>query len=108
MVVVCYGLNDACSGQSGLDGYRESLRGIFRKLNDSGAEVILMTPNLRINDICYECPDKMIENCALNIAANENEGWLERYIDAARGAAAECGVKVCDCYRSGRSCATTA
>ena len=99
LVVVCYGLNDACSGQGGLDSYRESLRGIFKKLNDSGAEVIFMTPNLRINDICYECPDKMIENCALNIAANENEGWLEGYIDAARGAAAQCGVKVCDCYR---------
>ena len=97
LVVVCYGLNDAGRGENGIEKYDESLRAIFAKVKASGAEVIFLTPNLRINDPDYRCDDKVLENCRRGISENERAGWLDKYLDRARKAAVDCGVPVCDC-----------
>ena len=89
--------NDAGRGESGIEKYDESLRAIFAKVKDSGAEVIFLTPNLRINDPDYRCDDKLLESCRRKISENERAGWLDSYLDRARKAAADCGVPVCDC-----------
>ena len=46
LVVVCYGLNDATRKEAEFDIYLNSLKGIFEKVKESGAELIFMTPNL--------------------------------------------------------------
>lgn len=97
LVVVCYGLNDAGSGESGLERYSDSLSEIFEKIKASGAEVIFMTPNLRSDDADYLNPDKLLEGCVRGIAENERDGWLQKYLEAAKKAACEADVRVCDC-----------
>ena len=97
LVVVCYGLNDAGGGERELEHYKASLKEIFTKIKDSGAEAIFMTPNLRSDDINYQNPDKLIENCVHGIAENECAGWLQKYLEAAREEAEKAGVPVCDC-----------
>lgn len=97
LVVVCYGLNDACGGEDGLERYTASLSEIFAKIKDSGAESIFMTPNLRSDDTDYRNPDKLIENCVRGIAENECAGWLRKYLEAARKVAETADIPVCDC-----------
>ena len=45
LVVVSYGLNDACGGLDKLQHYRENLKEIFDKVSSDGAEVIFLTQN---------------------------------------------------------------
>ena len=97
LVVVCYGLNDAGRGADWIGRYEESLREIFDKVKNAGAEVIFMTPNLRIHDPDYSCEDKVLESCRRSISENERAGWLDRYLGCARDVAKESGVPVCDC-----------
>lgn len=97
LVVVCYGLNDAGGGENELEHYKASLKEIFEKIKDSGAEAIFMTPNLRSDDIAYQNPDKLLENCVRGIAENECAGWLQKYLDAARKVAEDADIPVCDC-----------
>ena len=97
LVVVCYGLNDAGQGAASIDRYGQSLREIFNRVKESGAECIFMTPNLRSDDTEYVNPDPVLERCVRGIAANEREGWLQNYLARAREVAAACSVPVCDC-----------
>lgn len=97
LVVVCYGLNDAGAGEAKLEVYENSLREIFARILESGAEVIFLTPNLRSNDPDYRNPDPLLEKCVRGIAENERAGWLQKYLERARCAAAEMQVPVCDC-----------
>ena len=97
LVVVCYGLNDAGCGESGLERYASSLSEIFQRIKASGAEVIFLTPNLRSDDTDYMNPDKLLEGCVRGIAANERAGWLQKYLEAAKNAARNAGIPICDC-----------
>ena len=97
LVVVCYGLNDAGAGESQLERYADSLSEIFEKIKASGAEVIFLTPNLRSDDSDYRNPDKLLEGCVRSVAANERGGWLQKYLEAAKNAARNADVRVCDC-----------
>lgn len=97
LVVVCYGLNDAGCGESGLERYADSLGEIFAKIKASGAEAIFLTPNLRSDDTDYMNPDKLLEGCVRGIAANERDGWLQKYLESARQIAKAADIPVCDC-----------
>ena len=97
LVVVCYGLNDATKAADGIDEYEENLRQIFTRIQATGAEVIFMTPSLRSNDPDYRNPDPLLERIVRGCSENERAGWLQKYLERARKAAAECNVPVCDC-----------
>jgi len=97
LTVVCYGLNDAGCGADKIDEYEKCLREIFTKLKDSGSEIIFMTPNLRSNDPDYRNSDPVIEGVVRGVSENERNGWLERYLERAKKAAADFDVPVCDC-----------
>ena len=99
LVVVCYGLNDAMSGESGLDSYLNSLGGIFDTVRESGAEVIFMTPNLRTDTLDVRFNDELINECAKTVIKNEKSGILEKYINEARILCKNKNVPVCDCNR---------
>jgi lysophospholipase L1-like esterase len=46
LVIVNFALNDSMSGEAGLEKYAANMREIFRRILDSGAEALLLTPNL--------------------------------------------------------------
>ncbi len=98
LTVVCYGLNDANDKAEGLELYKSSLRKIFRDLKDAGSEVIFMTPNMSTDRIDYSIKEKEIQDAALRVMTTVNEGWLDRYIEAAKGICLEENIPVCDCY----------
>jgi len=98
IVVVCYGLNDAMERENGLNDYVNSLKTIFCKIEESGAQAIFMTPNMRTNHISEPFGDKRLSDAVNSVMQNENEGWLDKYLDEIRASCKELGIKVCDCH----------
>lgn len=98
LTVVCYGLNDCHQREAGLDVYRESLRKMFRDLKAVGSEVIFMTPNDCADRVDTGVTDPILQKAVQSSVDVVTEGWLERYLEAAKAVAAEEGVPVCDCY----------
>ena len=96
--VVCYGLNDVSHGENGVCAYENALKNIFRTLRREGVETVFMTPNMMCTYVSPELTVPLFRNAAENLSAMQNGGLFDRYLDAARAAAAECGVPVCDCY----------
>lgn len=103
LVVVCYGLNDAMAGEDGLQKYGESLLEIFTKIKSSGSEIIFMTPNLRGDHEDALIEDAWIRKVGGDVAENENQGWLQKYLDCAKEVCNAENVPVCDCNAIWRS-----
>lgn len=100
LTVVCYGLNDCMAGPEPEKraAYVSALREIFTKLKESGSEVIFMTPNSMCEYVDCNIPHAALKAPAESVAAVTKEGRLEKYLQEAKAAAKECGVKVCDCF----------
>ena len=99
LVVVSYGLNDACKGLEKLEHYRQNLKEIFGKVSSGGAEVIFLTQNaMNTKKSCHLKGDDALTETALMTANFQNDGVMRAYMDAAKEVATECGVKVCDIY----------
>jgi len=99
LIVVCFGLNDACGGVEKLEAYVSSLKEIFHKLKEKGIETILMTPNMMNTYISpLTVPDSIIETAKFT-SEIQNNGVMDVYMDAARELCANEGIIVCDCYR---------
>lgn len=94
LVIVCFGLND-CGGP--LEDYLSSLRTIFERCRDHGADVIFLTPNMMCTYVADDTA-LFLREVAASCAEAQNSGRMDRYIDAARTMAEEMGVPVCDCY----------
>ena len=99
LTVVCLGLNDAVSGPDNVSFYGDTLVKIFRKLKTQPMEIIMMTPN-RMND--YVSPLLPQNSCLARIAANtaqvQSSGLMDKYMQAARDAAASENVVLVDAY----------
>ena len=96
LVVVCYGLND-CGGAT-TERYEAALNGIFEKIKEANAEIIFMTPNMMNTYVDYSIDDELIKGTAERIAKRQNDGVLEKFLDAAKKVCKKHNVKVCDCY----------
>lgn len=94
LVIVCFGLNDI---NHPLHHYTDSLRTIFGRCLDAGAQVIFMTPNM-LNTYVAEDVEERYRDYAAVTAGFQNGGQMDAYMDGARTAAAQAGVPVCDCY----------
>ncbi len=99
LVVVCYGLNDATDEEDGAEDYISSLKEIFDRVRQAGAEVIFLTPNLRTDKLDVKFGNQLLDDCALNVIENEKQGWLEKYLNSARELCQNEGVTVCDCNK---------
>ena len=99
LVVVCFGLNDASFGENGIEEYQNALELIFSDVIESGAELIFMTPNLRTEKLDMPRADESFNQIARNVAENENDGWLEKYLCRAKKVCEKMGVPVCDCHK---------
>ena len=94
LIIVCFGLNDV---NGSFEDFTASLREIFRKGLDSGAEVIYLSPNM-LNTYVGEGTEERYLEYAEKTARMQNEGRMDRYIDGAIALANEMGVTVCDAY----------
>ncbi len=94
LTVVCLGLNDAAES---VEEYRAALTEIFQRLIAAGSEVIFMTPNMK-NTVIHNRINPDLREPAKDTMESQNSGHFDAYMDAARAAAAECGVRVCDVY----------
>ena len=99
LVVVSYGLNDACKGLQKLDNYRKNLKEIFEKVSSGGAEVIFLTQNaMNTKKSCHLKGDDALTKTALMTANLQNDGIMKAYMDAAKDEAKKSGVNVCNIY----------
>ena len=98
LTVVCFALNDSTWGMNGLERYENNLRQIFQKLQETGSEVIFMTPNMLGTRVLYTLKFPILRDFMETLAKIQNEGILDAYVDTARRVAKECGVPVCDVY----------
>lgn len=94
MVIVAFGLNDV---NGTLEDYTESLRTIFRRCLELGAEVIFLTPNMLNTRVADDTPEKD-RPYAYKTAEMQNGGRMDAYVSAAIKTAEEEGALVCDCY----------
>ena len=98
LCVVCYGLNDCATDGDSVRRYTDSLREIFRKIRESGSELIFMTPNMMNTEVSPHLTDPDFIALAKQTAIKQNEGFFDAHIDAARELCRELQIPVCDCY----------
>ena len=103
LIIVCFGLNDV---NGSLESYLESLKVIFQKSKDSGADVIFLTPNMLNTYVAEDTYPGYVEY-AHKTAEMQNSGRMDRYIEAAVGLAEEMDIPVCDCYREWKKLSET-
>ncbi len=98
LTVVCFGLNDSCSGKENLENYLDALKEIFKALTQKGCEVIFMTPNMMSTYVSDRVdPPRLKANAEIAKTA-QNGGVLDLFLEEAKALCAEYGVAVCDCY----------
>ena len=71
---------------------------IIEKIKASGSEVILMTPQPICARVHTQLRGEVLRGLAKSLAQNFAEGGFDRYMQAARAAAEETGVPLCDVY----------
>lgn len=99
LCVVCFGLNDASSiAEDALIKYENSLKAIFKALQDANIEVIYMTPNMMSTHVSCHIENDLIKRTAEYVAKVQNSGKLETFLSAGKKIAESMGVTVCDCY----------
>lgn len=95
--VVSTGLNDCIISE--IDVHKNNLRKFFTNLQNVGSEVIFFTENMMCTYVSDSIDNDKIKKVALQSMKFQNDGTLEKFFDAAKAVAKECGVKVCDCYK---------
>lgn len=98
LTVVCYGLNDCCNGDEGIAKYHDALTGIIEKLKAAGSEVILMTPQPVCARVHGQLRGEGLRSFGKKLEGLMQDGGFDRYMQAARAAAEETDVPLCDCY----------
>lgn len=98
LCVVCYGLNDSGAGDAGIAAYHDALTAIIRKLKQAGSEVILMTPQPICARVHTQLHGEALRALALGLADSFAQGGFDRYMQAARAAAEETEIPLCDVY----------
>ena len=98
MVVVSFGLNDACQGVEKVEQYTTALKNIFDKVKAMGAECIFIFQNMMNTQVSCHLKDEREQNLAKWFAEVQNTGVVDTYYNAAKQTAADCGVEFCDIY----------
>lgn len=98
LTVVCFGLNDCGKKAEGLDNYINALKGIFDRLQQSGSEIIFMTPNMMATKVSEKMLEPTFRQIAENTSKLQNGGVLDMYLDGAKALCREQNIPVCDCY----------
>ena len=97
LVIIAFGLNDSSAGKDGLSSFAEELGNLVRQAQDSGAAVILMTPNaMATRDNGHV--DPKFRGALPDVITCQNEGLLALYAEQVRQAGAAAGAPVADVY----------
>lgn len=95
LVVVCFGLNDACLRQP--EQYAANMDGIFSALRGAGLPVIFMTPNM-MNTYVHEKVLPGLIKTAAECCDCQNDGGMDLLIRRGVEMAQKHHIAVCDCY----------
>lgn len=98
LAVVCFGLNDAFSGETGLPAYRQALSSIFRQLREAGIETVFMTPNMMCTDVCPGLAADWLVKTAESCVKIQTGGTMDSYMQEAAEVCRQENVRLCDCY----------
>ena len=98
LVIVNFALNDAMGGLDKLDAYAQAMEAIMRRVADSGAECMLLTPNRMCTYVSHNIHDDIIRRIASAAAEVQIKGVLDAYVNAARSIADQNRVPVADAY----------
>ena len=98
LTVVCFGLNDCGNGFEGVDGYKQRLKEIFTKLQESGSEVIFMTANMMNTSVSCHLESDYFRDFAKRFMERQQEGVLKAYFEGGKEVAEACGVTICDVH----------
>ena len=98
LTVVCYGLNDCGGGDDGIAQYHDALVAIVEKLKGAGSEVIVMTPQPICARVHTQLRGEWLRDYAKTLSEKFADGGFDHYMQAARAAANETNVALCDVY----------
>ena len=98
LTVICFGLNDAGSGDAGLPVYRDALHSIFQQLHSREIDTIFMTPNMMCTYCWPDVSPEWLREVAESCARCQNDGMMDQYMAAARDVCQKDKVLLCDCY----------
>lgn len=98
LVVVGFALNDSTWGEAGLDGYAKSIQSILERALATGAECILLTPNMMNVTTSDLLKDELFIRLSKEFAEIQKRGMLSRYVETEMSVARELSVPVCDVY----------
>ena len=98
LVVVSFGLNDACGGKGKLKDYTDALGSIFGKVKDLGAECIFVFQNVMNTKVSPHLKEDREKDLAKFFSKVQNDGIMDIYYNATKEIAKKCGVKFCDVY----------
>ena len=104
LVIVCFGLNDV---NQPLGMYIDSLRIIFDRCRNCGADVIFMTPNMMNTYVADDTADGLKAYAEITAEYQKPGGKMDVYMDTARALCHEMGVTLCDCYAEWKKLAET-
>jgi acyl-CoA thioesterase-1 len=103
-VVINFALNDCMdSAADALDRYVASMKALFQKTAEIGAECILLTPNMLCKYVDSSLTEEVLRGIAAAAAERQNAGLPDRFVDSAREAACLMGVPIADAYASWQS-----
>jgi lysophospholipase L1-like esterase len=98
LVIVCFGLNDACQEADGESAFRENLTSIVNRLS-AHAAVILMTPNMMLRRPVPELSnDQVYQTHHEKLLHVQNGGSLARYVEIIRAVAKATSTPLADAY----------
>lgn len=98
LVIVGFALNDSCGGEKGKENYYTAMDGIVKKVLDSGAECMLLTPNMMNTKTSCHLQGDLFLNLAKTFSEVQNSGMLTQYVDIIKQVARKNNVPVCDIY----------
>ena len=98
LVVVGFALNDCCGGENGVERYYNAMSEIVKRIKNSGAECIVLTPNMMNTATSCHLKDQHLITLSKTLAGLQNGGILDKYVEKARRVAMENEVVLCDVY----------
>ena len=101
LVVIAFALNDSMNAdvEGGLAQYRAAMEDMIVRVQQSGAECIVQTPNFMCSYVPTAIPEPELREIAAKTVKVQTEGVLAAYVQAAREVAAAHDVPVADAYR---------
>ena len=98
LVVVSFGLNDACGGKDAVNQYTEAVKSIFEKVKALNAECIFVFQNMMNTKVSYSLTDPREKELAQYFSEIQNRGDVAYFCEQAKAVSGEFGVAFCEMY----------